>query len=112
MLSRAAKGEARRLAEEMDLAGIRRALRLSQDELAQTLQVGQDSVAKLEKRADMYVSTLRRVIEAMGGELEIVALSRPRRGDQEFPRSFRARACIGAMAAFRAARRRATPQSS
>ncbi len=73
MLSRAAKAEARRLAEEMDLAGIRRALRLSQDELAQTLQVGQGSVAKLEKRADMYVSTLRRVIETMGGELEIVA---------------------------------------
>ncbi len=61
------------LEEEMDLAEVRRAMKLSQDELAQTLQVGQGSVAKIEKRADMYVSTLRRFIEAMGGELEITA---------------------------------------
>ncbi len=58
---------------EMDLAGMRRALKLSQEELAETLGVGQAAVAKLEKRADMYVSTLRRFVEAMGGELEIVA---------------------------------------
>jgi DNA-binding transcriptional regulator YiaG len=68
-----AEAEALRLQEEMDLAEIRRALRLSQQEIAQTLNIGQGSVAKIEKRADMYVSTLRRVIEAMGGELEIVA---------------------------------------
>ncbi len=65
--------EARRLGEEMDLAQVRRALKLSQDEIAQTLQIGQASVAKIEKRADMYVSTLRRFVEAMGGELDIVA---------------------------------------
>ncbi|MBM6596206.1 XRE family transcriptional regulator [Microvirga pudoricolor] len=68
-----AEREARRLGEEMDLAEVRRALRLSQEEIGQTLQIGQGSVAKIEKRADMYVSTLRRFIEAMGGELEIVA---------------------------------------
>lgn len=68
-----AGAEAQRLREEMDLAEVRRALKLSQEELAQTLQVGQAAVAKLEKRADMYVSTLRRFIEAMGGELDIVA---------------------------------------
>ncbi|HZC15159.1 MAG TPA: XRE family transcriptional regulator [Caulobacteraceae bacterium] len=68
-----AEAEARRLGEDMDLAEVRRALKFSQDEIAQTLQVGQGSVAKIEKRADMYVSTLRRFIEAMGGELEIVA---------------------------------------
>ena len=68
-----ASAEALRLREAMDLAELRRALRLSQAELAQTLQVGQAAVAKLEKRTDMYVSTLRRFIEAMGGELEIVA---------------------------------------
>jgi len=61
------------LDEEMNLAEVRRALQLSQDEIAQTLQIGQGSVAKIEKRADMFVSTLRRFIEAMGGELEIVA---------------------------------------
>jgi DNA-binding transcriptional regulator YiaG len=68
-----AEAEAMRLDEEMDLADVRRALKLSQDEIAQMLQIGQSSVAKLEKRADMYVGTLRRFIEAMGGQLEITA---------------------------------------
>src|SRR5579864_9465618 len=68
-----AEAEALRLEEEMDLAEVRLALKLSQDEIAQTLQIGQGSVAKIEKRANMYVSTLRRFIEAMGGQLEIVA---------------------------------------
>lgn len=67
------ESEALQLDAEMDLAEVRRALKLSQDEIAQTLQIGQGSVAKIEKRADMYVSTLRRFIEAMGGELEITA---------------------------------------
>jgi DNA-binding transcriptional regulator YiaG len=68
-----AEAEALRLGAQMDLAEVRRALKLSQDEIAQTLHIGQGSVAKIEKRADMYVSTLRRFIEAMGGELEIVS---------------------------------------
>lgn len=68
-----AQAEAQRLGEEMDLAEVRRALKLSQEEIGQTLQIKQGSVAKIERRADMYVSTLRRFIEAMGGELEIVA---------------------------------------
>jgi DNA-binding XRE family transcriptional regulator len=68
-----AQAEAQCLGEEMDLAEVRRALKLSQEEIGQTLQIKQGSVAKIEKRADMYVSTLRRFIEAMGGELEIVA---------------------------------------
>ena len=68
-----AKAEALRLEDDMNLAELRKALKLSQDEIAQTLQIGQGSVAKIEKRADMYFGTLRRFIEAMGGELEIVA---------------------------------------
>jgi DNA-binding transcriptional regulator YiaG len=69
----AAAEEVARLEDEMNLAELRRAMKLSQDELAQTLQMGQGSVAKIEKRADMYVGTLRRFIEAMGGELDIIA---------------------------------------
>lgn len=69
----AADARATALDLEMDLAEIRRARLLSQEEIAQALHIRQSSVARLEKRADMYVSTLRRVIEAMGGELEIVA---------------------------------------
>lgn len=61
------------LESEMALADLRRAMRLSQEELAATLHINQASVAKMEKRTDMYVGTLRRFIQAMGGELEIVA---------------------------------------
>ena len=70
----AAEAEALRLETEMTLAEVRRALKLSQDEIARTLSIGQGSVAKIEKRADMYVSTLRHFIEAMGGQLEIRAV--------------------------------------
>ncbi len=68
-----AKQEAERLLAEMDLAGVRRALDLSQEELARRLGVGQPAVAKFEGRTDMLVSTLRRYVEAAGGELEITA---------------------------------------
>ncbi len=61
------------LREEMTLGELRQARDLTQENLGQTLHVGQAAVAKMEKRADMYVGSLRRFIEAMGGELDIVA---------------------------------------
>jgi ribosome-binding protein aMBF1 (putative translation factor) len=61
------------LKAEMALAELRQALQLSQAQLAANLQVKQPAVARLEKRTDMYVSHLRKVIEAMGGELDIIA---------------------------------------
>jgi transcriptional regulator with XRE-family HTH domain len=61
------------LRQEMDLAQLRTARRLSQAALGELLHVEQPAIAKLEKRTDMYVSTLRRFIEAIGGELEITA---------------------------------------
>lgn len=69
----AADDVANRLEHEMELADLRRALRLSQAEVGDALQIRQGSVAKIERRTDMHVSTLRRFIEAMGGELELVA---------------------------------------
>ncbi|MBW2651424.1 MAG: XRE family transcriptional regulator [Deltaproteobacteria bacterium] len=42
-------------------------------QLARTLSVKQSSVSKLEQRTDMYISTLRNFIKAMGGDLEIIA---------------------------------------
>lgn len=57
----------------MPLAELREARRLTQEELAGLLGNRQAAVSKVERRADMYVSTLRRYIEALGGELEIVA---------------------------------------
>lgn len=58
---------------EMPLNELRQARGLSQKMLAEVLHVQQPSIAKLEKRTDMYLSTLRSHIEAMGGELELVA---------------------------------------
>ena len=59
--------------QEMALAELRRARRLSQAELANILGIRQPSVADMEKRTDMYISTLRNLIEGMGGELDIIA---------------------------------------
>jgi predicted XRE-type DNA-binding protein len=58
---------------EMPLHELRRARGLSQKMLAEALHVQQPSVAKLERRTDMYISTLRSHIEAMGGELQVIA---------------------------------------
>ncbi|MBL0140493.1 MAG: XRE family transcriptional regulator [Betaproteobacteria bacterium] len=68
-----AEAKARSLMAEMPLSELRQARGLSQKALAEVLHVQQPSIAKLEKRADMYVSTLRSHIEAMGGELEVIA---------------------------------------
>lgn len=57
----------------LPLQELRHARNLSQEQLAQTLSVKQAAVSKLEKRTDMYVSTLRNFIKAMGGDLEIIA---------------------------------------
>lgn len=64
----------RRLKQEMALEELRGALRLTQQQLAETLKVNQSAISKLERRTDMYVSTLERFIEAMGGRLEIRAV--------------------------------------
>src|ERR1700681_4266223 len=61
------------LREEMTLEELRKARDLSQEEVADALEVGQPAVAKLEKRTDMHVGNLRRYIEALGGTLEITA---------------------------------------
>ena len=70
-----ARSEARAqtMLAEMPLQELRQARGLSQKMLADVLHVQQPSIAKLEKRTDMYLSTLRSHIEAMGGELEIIA---------------------------------------
>ena len=58
---------------EMPMHELRRARRLSQEQLADVLDIKQGSVSKLERRTDLYISTLRRYIEAMGGELTLQA---------------------------------------
>ncbi len=55
------------------LAGLRKARGLAQEELAGRLGIRQANASKMERRLDMRVSTLREVVEAMGGELRITA---------------------------------------
>ena len=59
--------------KSMPLHELRKARGLSQQTLAEVLHVQQPAVAKLERRTDMYLSTLRNHIRAMGGELDIIA---------------------------------------
>ncbi len=68
-----AKARTEAMLAEMPLQELRHARGLSQETLAATLNVRQASISKLERRTDMYISTLRSHIRAMGGELEIVA---------------------------------------
>jgi transcriptional regulator with XRE-family HTH domain len=61
------------IAEEMSLRELRRAHKLTQERIAETLGIGQDQVSRLEQRSDLLLSTLRGYVEAMGGRLTIVA---------------------------------------
>ena len=62
------------LRREMDLAELRKALAFTQSALAESLGVGQAEVSKIEQRTDVFVSTLRRFVQAMGGDLEVNAV--------------------------------------
>jgi len=61
------------IAEEMTLRELRKARKLTQVRMAKTLGVTQDSVSRLEKRSDLLLSTLRKTVQAMGGNLSLVA---------------------------------------
>lgn len=61
------------MAEEMTLRELRRARRLTQVRMAEALGITQDSVSRLEKRSDLLLSTLRKTVKAMGGNLSLVA---------------------------------------
>jgi len=61
------------IAEETTLRDMRRALALTQETVAEALGIKQVNISQLEKRSDLLLSTLRRYVEAMGGELELTA---------------------------------------
>ena len=63
----------REMLQELPLQALRQARNLTQAHLAELLGVTQASISKMESRTDMYIGTLAKVIEAMGGELEIRA---------------------------------------
>jgi transcriptional regulator with XRE-family HTH domain len=68
-----AEEQTRQLLQEMPLQELRQARKMSQEQMATNLHTRQSNVSRIEKRTDMYISTLRSVIKAMGGDLEIVA---------------------------------------
>ena len=61
------------IAEEMTLRELRKARQLTQVRLARRLGIARDGVSRLEKRSDLLLSTLRETVEAMGGNLSLVA---------------------------------------
>jgi transcriptional regulator with XRE-family HTH domain len=61
------------IGEEMALQHVRKALDLTQEQMAKLLGIGQDSVSRIESRSDMLISTLQSYIEAMGGSLKVIA---------------------------------------
>jgi transcriptional regulator with XRE-family HTH domain len=71
-LARAEK-RAKTMLDEMPLNELRAARLLTQESIAKSLGINQAAVSKMERRADMYISTLRDFVAAMGGELEITA---------------------------------------
>jgi transcriptional regulator with XRE-family HTH domain len=68
---------AKLLLEELSLRDLRKALNQTQAGIAKTLGVRQDTVSRYERQSDLLLSTLRQYIEAMGGQLSLLA---------EFPR--------------------------
>jgi transcriptional regulator with XRE-family HTH domain len=61
------------IAEEMSLRELRKARKLTQARVAKILGTTQDSVSRLEKRSDLLLSTLRKTVKAMGGDVHIIA---------------------------------------
>jgi DNA-directed RNA polymerase specialized sigma subunit len=70
----ASAAEYLRLSQEISLLELKRARELTQTRIAAELEMGQGEVSKLERRTDMYVSTLAGYLQAVGAELEIRAV--------------------------------------
>ncbi len=67
------KQKAKILKNQMALSELRRALQLTQGQLAEKMSMNQAAVSKFEHQSDLYISTLRKILTAMGAELKIVA---------------------------------------
>jgi predicted XRE-type DNA-binding protein len=68
-----AADKTQQMLKEMPLQELRQAHQMSQERIAEILHTKQANVSRIERRTDMYISTLRSYIEAMGGQLDIVA---------------------------------------
>ena len=68
-----ATAAARLIEDEMTLRDLRKAHELTQTRMAEALHISQDGVSRIEKRSDFLLSTLRSYVEAMGGQLRLIA---------------------------------------
>lgn len=68
-----AKSAARKKMEAMLLAEVRRQLGFTQAAVAQAMGVSQSALSQIESQDDLQLSTLRRLIHALGGELDVIA---------------------------------------
>jgi len=68
-----ARARTQSMAAELTLAELRKAFDVSQEDLAKALDVNQANISKIEHREDMLLSTLAAYVQAMGGDLEIIA---------------------------------------
>jgi len=60
------------ISEELNLREVRRLRKLTQARLSKKLKIGQEGVSRIEKRTDLYISTLRSYVEGVGGKLKLV----------------------------------------
>jgi DNA-binding XRE family transcriptional regulator len=70
---KAAKAKARRKMQSMVLGEVRRQLGFTQTSIAQAMGVSQSALSQMESQGDLQLSTLRRLVNALGGELDIIA---------------------------------------
>lgn len=66
------RGAAELISEELNLSEMRRLRKLTQARLSRKLKIGQEGVSRIEKRSDLYLSTLRSYVEGVGGKLSLV----------------------------------------
>jgi DNA-binding XRE family transcriptional regulator len=66
------KRTAELIAEELHLRELRRLRKLTQARLSKKLKIGQEGVSRIEKRTDLYLSTLRSYVEGVGGKLSLI----------------------------------------
>ncbi len=68
-----ARARTNAMLEEIALQELRKALNLTQEQVAEAMKLNQGVVSKMEHQSDIYVSTLRKFVTAMGGQLKLVA---------------------------------------
>ncbi len=59
---------------EMNLRALREILGVTQEELGESADMTQSEVSRLERRSDHKLSTMKRIVESLGGQLEIIAI--------------------------------------